>query len=435
MDTTTKTTGRKLASANQPGATKDDNDCEKKEKMSDNRKELSSVFRGKTHVSLRTSNHAVKQARTILIGSSTLSHLWKTPTFKPSNPMDFDCLIGGKVSDVRIMFLRTYSDCEIPLNVIVCCGVNDVPVHSSDETIQELKKLAQAIMEHNENNKIVLSTILFPPKFCDRGRPDYINHIHRIKKINSWIKSFNAEKTGLTLDMSKYGISKNFSVNDRIQFVYEDWKEEEIHKKLHLSYNVKKKVAVEVTEICNALQYKKKVKIPQKAVASSDQEHGTLKSHDDVVYEQMKILEDVKKKKKENETLKKDQIRKPERIISSFPPGHPLWRWNCTVQNQNEIKSAKRKTNLRKTVAMAQIPQKIQGVTEIRTEGGKKMKVRKSQIKKSKLKTLTEENQILIGNHKKRIFYHQITNLLTSCPCRTKMKMLKKQTAVMASIA
>ena len=36
VDSTTETTGRKLASANQPGATEDDNNCEEKEKTPDN---------------------------------------------------------------------------------------------------------------------------------------------------------------------------------------------------------------------------------------------------------------------------------------------------------------------------------------------------------------------------------------------------------------
>ena len=226
--------------------------------------ELSNVFRGKPHISLRTSGPAVEQA-TILIGSSTLSHLWRAPDFKPSSPINFDCVIGGRVSDIRKMFLMTYKDYESPLNVIVCCGVNDIAVQCSEETILQLKTLAQTIMENNTRNKIVISTILFAPKFCYRGSPDYLIHIRRTRHINNWINSFNAGETGLNLDMSKFGISESSSIDGGIRFAYEDWKEDEVNKKLHLSYAVKKKVAVEVTELCNALQHKQKIKITQNA--------------------------------------------------------------------------------------------------------------------------------------------------------------------------
>jgi hypothetical protein len=274
VDNTTKSTGRTLASANLPGATKNEDNCKKMENSQANRKEMSSVFRGKPHISLRTSVPPIKQAtKTIVIGSSTLSHLWRAPTFKPLSPVDFECIIGGRVTDVHKMFLATYGDYESPLNVIVCCGVNNIPIDSSEEIIKQFKRLAQAIIEHNENNKIVLSSILFAPKFCERGTSDYLNHIERTRRVNSWIKSFNTKETELILDLSKFGIKGNSSNTNGIQFVYEDWKEDEIHKKLHLSYVVKKKVAVEVTELCNVLQNKKKTKIPDIEVASSFEEH------------------------------------------------------------------------------------------------------------------------------------------------------------------
>ena len=74
--------------------------------------------------------------------------------------------------------------------------------------------------------------------------------------------------TGLTLDLSKFGIRKVSNFNDGIQFVFSAWKENEIHKKLHLSYAVKQKVALEVMQINNVLQQMVKMEISQKALSS-----------------------------------------------------------------------------------------------------------------------------------------------------------------------
>ena len=72
--------------------------------------------------------------------------------------------------------------------------------------------------------------------------------IAKMCKINEWITRYNTENTGLSLDLSKWGVP--------IKLKYDDWKEDEIKKKLHLSLHVKKKVAVELTNLCNTLQSK-----------------------------------------------------------------------------------------------------------------------------------------------------------------------------------
>ena len=90
-------------------------------------------------------------------------------------------------------------------------------------------------MGHNKKNKVVLSTIFFSPKFCEKNRPHYSLNIEKTKQVNDWILKFNSMATGLTLDLSKFGIRKVSNFNDGIQFVYSAWKENEIHKKLHLS--------------------------------------------------------------------------------------------------------------------------------------------------------------------------------------------------------
>ena len=95
----------------------------------------STFLRGKVHVSLEILSDTCDDTKTVLIDSSTLAHLWKTKIFKPLSPMNFDCVIGGKVIEIHKVFLAKYSQCTFPLNVIIACGVNDIPVHTSQDTI------------------------------------------------------------------------------------------------------------------------------------------------------------------------------------------------------------------------------------------------------------------------------------------------------------
>ena len=93
--------------------------------------EETSKFLGKPHIRFRQVNTSAKQNRkTIFLGSSELCHLWRTSTFTPNSCVDFDCLVGGTVSEVHKMFLNGYRNNHSPLNVIVSCGLNNIPRYS-----------------------------------------------------------------------------------------------------------------------------------------------------------------------------------------------------------------------------------------------------------------------------------------------------------------
>ena len=60
------------------------------------------------------------------------------------------------------------------------------------------------------------------------------------------LTSFTGNNT-LFLDLTKWG-------GLPFNLIYSDWKENDIKKKLHLSYNVKKKVAIDLNNLCDVLQ-------------------------------------------------------------------------------------------------------------------------------------------------------------------------------------
>ena len=252
-------------------------------------KEFSSNFMGKLHVSFRLLNNSAQCGRkTIVVTSSTLCHLWRLQTFNPAVHVNFDCVIGGKVSDVHKMFMDVYGAYQSPLNVIICAGLNNIPVHTAEETIKQMQSFAHSIHHLNEENSSVFSTLPYAPKFCDESMPNNEIMIQKVGKINKWITNYNMENTGLTLDLSKWGVP--------IKLKYDDWKEDEIRKKLHLSVLVKKTVAVDLTILCNTLQSNPHRKSPSKKQADAsffEQEKNPNckgKTHEEVVFEQNQIL-------------------------------------------------------------------------------------------------------------------------------------------------
>ena len=57
----------------------------------------------------------------------------------------------------------------------------------------------------------------------------------RIKHINEWIENFNTCESGLSLDLSQFGVDNDIDKNEKITHILEDWKEVETRKKLHFS--------------------------------------------------------------------------------------------------------------------------------------------------------------------------------------------------------
>ena len=237
--------------------------------------EESSKFLSKPHIRYREINVSGKTDRkTVFVGSSELCHLWKSQKFNPLPCVDFDCLIGGTVIEVHKLFLNVYRNQELPLNIILSCGLNNIPLFSSEQTICQLKCLAYSIKSIHKEHKIVFVSIPYAPKFCHSRRLDHIKMTSRIKHINEWIETFNLSETCLALDLSKFGVESYLDIDGKIKHVSEDWKEVDTKKKLHFSLKIKDKVAVNFTKLCNNFE-KLNLKIDQN---TSEEEISTSKN-------------------------------------------------------------------------------------------------------------------------------------------------------------
>jgi len=197
----------------------------------------------------------------IVLGSSTLAHLWKTKGFHSQYHIDFDCIIGGQIHDVHLSFIRQYQNMASPLDIVLACGMNNVPTSdTTDDVILQFESFLSSIRDHSEKhqhttpNRVVICPLLFAPKFCDAKLQQKENHLSKIISINKWIKEFNENTTGLQMEMDKFGV-KNIpkSSDEIVEHVYEEWNEPQWNRMLHLSSDSKSKVAQQLLEVFTKL--------------------------------------------------------------------------------------------------------------------------------------------------------------------------------------
>lgn len=208
-----------------------------------------------------------KGRRRIVLGSSTLHNLWKSKSYKPNFHIDFDCIIGGQIHDVHEAFLLQYKEVESPMDILLACGVNNIPTSDSAESIIfQFKSFVNSIDKHkgcyNEeyekkfNNKIVICPILYAPKYCDKSLPHSDNQLTKVIRVNKWIQNFNLNRTGFHLNIDiEHGVKKAPEETDHvIHHIYDHWKEPSILKKLHLTPDRKDIIAKQVVELFKNLE-------------------------------------------------------------------------------------------------------------------------------------------------------------------------------------
>ena len=87
----------------------------------------------------------------LVLGSSTLAHLWKTKGYRSPFHVDFDCIIGGQIHDVHLSFLRQYKDFSAPLDIVLACGMNNIPTDDGfDKVILQYESFLRSIRSHSE---------------------------------------------------------------------------------------------------------------------------------------------------------------------------------------------------------------------------------------------------------------------------------------------
>lgn len=195
----------------------------------------------------------------IVMGSSTLHNIWKSGTFRPKFHIDFDIIIGGRIHDVHYAFMAQYAELDLPMDVVLACGVNNMPTSdTAEDVIFQLKSFVKSIQQkshHSKPNRVVISTILYAPKYCDNSLREKDNMREKVRQVNAWIEQFNEENTGEHLRLHLHGVKGDPAVG-ALEHRYDQWNEPQKMRKLHLNLETKAVVAKDLLRIFENLKEK-----------------------------------------------------------------------------------------------------------------------------------------------------------------------------------
>ena len=173
--------------------------------------------------------------------------------------------MGGTVKKGIKAFNIMYKSNPIPLNAVICLGINDVMKgHSVEDIVQDLAHFQNLIYDHSkrykhielglEQNTVGICPLIKPPKCVSLNRKFQTPSTDRgsdIDRINHEIKNINqrfGETVPVYLNVLGVRTDKKGKPNHRLG----DWREDELGQKLHL------KSAIKCTAALKILSYLKK---------------------------------------------------------------------------------------------------------------------------------------------------------------------------------
>ena len=125
----------------------------------------------------------------ILVTSSTLSQ-WQGRNWRARAAnaykgdqihVDQISLPGGRIRDLRSALRAEYSESELPLDILIAGGLNDLNCNSSADTIiQELANWKQEIETWNPDSTVAICTLPYPPSLTFLSR-DYHRHQEAVR--------------------------------------------------------------------------------------------------------------------------------------------------------------------------------------------------------------------------------------------------------------
>ena len=154
-------------------------------------------------------DHPVKtpNRRKILFTSSTLINFWKVDGFFPAVHFEVEAVVGARVRDLTMVFKKRYWDKEEPMDVVICCGINNVGEKQAEsDTLNEFATFQNEIYAHSathkhiekghEKNTVSLLPIIIPSKFASflspqNIPPNFDNKLKTIQNLNSAIVDLN----------------------------------------------------------------------------------------------------------------------------------------------------------------------------------------------------------------------------------------------------
>jgi len=168
----------------------------------------------------------------------------------------YDIIIGGKIHDSHYSYLantETWQGCG---NIVIACGNNNADSVYNDSyynITRQLESLFMSLKRQNKKHNIVISSLLYAPKYCDSSLPTNKNMLDKVRKVNKWIFEFNRTQTGYQLDLGQFGVIGDPLVGDKIKYRYNDWREPDIRRKLHLVDSVKNNIAKDLVKLYRKL--------------------------------------------------------------------------------------------------------------------------------------------------------------------------------------
>lgn len=204
-----------------------------------------------------------QERKRVVFGSSTLHNVWKAEEFKPDFHIDFEIIIGGRIHDVNAAFLYQFSSSKTPMDIILACGINNIPndtstSDSAEDMIYQYKVFLDWIklplVDLAEGSRVVIATIPYAPKHCDRSLPQSAKMVEKVRRVNEWILEYNSGSTGIQLRLDLHGVVGNPALGKHVVHRYLDWQEPQIDKKLHLNKEVKRVIAKELVQVFTSLQ-------------------------------------------------------------------------------------------------------------------------------------------------------------------------------------
>lgn len=208
--------------------------------------------------------HPVKQEERmkVVLGSSTLAHLWKTRTFSSNLKchIDFDCIIGGQIHDVHGSFLDQYYDMSTPLDIVLACGVNNILTQDSVQTIVRsyqsfIKDIQRHGAKYSVTNRVVICPILYAPKYCDDRLAPAQNYLEKVFGVNQWIHRFNQSESGITMNLDQQGvISVPDGPSGGVRHDYSKWREPNWQRMLHMGREAQESAAKQLLEVFDILE-------------------------------------------------------------------------------------------------------------------------------------------------------------------------------------
>jgi len=193
----------------------------------------------------------------ILLGSSTLHNVWRCEPFRGQvSNFYYDIIIGGKIHDSHFSYLANTESWQGCGNIVIACGNNNADSVYNDSFYNitcQLESLVLSLKRQNKRHNIVISSLLYAPKYCDSSLPRNKNMLEKVRKVNRWIYKFNKEETGYQLDLGQCGVIGDPLVGERIEYRYSDWREPDVRRKLHLVDSVKTSIAKDLVTLYKKL--------------------------------------------------------------------------------------------------------------------------------------------------------------------------------------